>query len=87
MRGRKGEEQHNIAIGSGTPSVAAVAKARAERKRKKALEMETGARPQPIKAFYCPECELFYYEVNWFTGEKRNGKCPVGHEPKRTKKR
>jgi hypothetical protein len=75
------------AVGSRNPEGDAVAEARAERKRKKKFEDETDRRPQPPKVFYCDKCQLFYHEVNWFTGEKRNGKCPEHGELKRGKKK
>jgi hypothetical protein len=77
----------NIADGSGTPLGQAVAIATRERKRKKEIEERVGFKPQPPKAFYCDQCELFYFEIDWFTREKRHGKCPVHDiKPKRVKK-
>lgn len=84
MRGKKGGKHYNMADGSGSPSAVAISKATAERKRKAVLEKRIGKQPQLPKVFYCDKCKLFYHEVNWFTGEKRNGECPV--HPKLKKK-
>lgn len=87
MRGKKSEEHHNIADGSGTPSASAVVEAARERERKKVLEERIGKQPQLPKAFFCDQCKLFYFEVEPLTGIERKGKCPMHDKPKKGKKR